>query len=119
MLPEFPHGVQGVGLAVLRNALGLIVFSWGSESPRLPNSGMFSAIQVVLVSCLGLGVFTTALSLLCGVLALIDFFAVSGVPSERALEAICVSLSVTLLGPGGYSLDSVWYGRRRRIFPPE
>jgi hypothetical protein len=119
VLPEFPHGVQGVGLALLRTALAVIVFSWGSESPRLPNSGFFSVTQVILVACLGLGVFTTSLSSVCCVLALIGLFAVPSVPAARAVEAICVSLSVALLGPGNYSIDSVLYGRRRRIFPLE
>lgn len=119
MLPQFPHGVQGLGLAVLRNALAVIVISWGSESPRSPNWGIFPVTQVLLAACLGLGVFTTSLSSLCGVLALIGLFALPGVPTDRAVEAICVSLSVTLLGPGDYSIDSVRYGRRKRIFPPE
>ena len=119
MLPEFPQGAQGVGLALLRNALALIVFSWGAESPRLPNSGMISALQIILIACLGLGVFTTSLSAICVLLALVGLFAIPGFPLDRATEALCVSLSVTLLGPGDYSIDSVWYGRRRRVFPPE
>ena len=119
MLPEFPQGAQGVGLAVLRNALAAIVLFWGSGSPVSPNSGILWAAQIILVACLSLGVRTTSISSLCGVLALIALFAVPGLPTDRAAEAICVSLSVTLLGPGAYSIDSVWYGRRRRIFPPE
>ncbi len=117
MLPEFPHGAQGVGLAILRNALAVVVVSWGLTSPRLQNAGLVSSVQVVLVACLSLGVFTTSISSLCGALALIGFFALPEVPSDRAVEALCISLSVTLLGPGDYSIDSVRYGRRRRIFP--
>ena len=119
MLPEFPPGAQGVGLALLRIALALIVFSWGSESPRLPDSEITLAFQIILVACLGLGFFTTSLSSFCVLLALIGILAIPGFPVGRAAETICVSLSVRLLGPGDYSVDSVRYGRRRRIFPPE
>lgn len=130
LFSTFPSGRPGIGLLLLRIALGGIALVLGGLElsgfiPRSPAA--WTVASVLLVSGVGLilGFMTPVASLLAGVCVLAISlswvpappFASVGVTVIAALMVI-TSLGISLLGPGAFSVDGRLFGRREIVIPP-
>lgn len=95
-----------------------MVFCMTSEKRDVLLPWLFTVLLVLTIGCLCVGFLTRWLAGLFSVAAVVALATIPAVHAESAVVASAVAASVALLGPGGYSVDSLWYGRVRRIFPP-
>ena len=112
MMARFPDGRFGIGLLVLRNILAAMVWSLGADQWGL---GAYVLVGVPAIVCLCLGLLTPWVAPLGGVITVVEAAAFHGVSFEYGAQTIAVAVSVALLGPGAYSVDSRLIGGRRRI----
>jgi uncharacterized membrane protein YphA (DoxX/SURF4 family) len=123
----FPHGLPGIGLLVLRLAIGAKLVIEAS-SCMLDPQGL--KLKVWLLSWLALGIGTSFVlgfltRLVAGVSVLIGAAVYFWHPAWMScflnlssLDAIGVALAIALMGPGAISLDAYFFGRRKIVIPP-
>jgi uncharacterized membrane protein YphA (DoxX/SURF4 family) len=126
----FPSGRPGIGLLLLRAAVGLTATAEGIfllSGPSDPSSGKWLLGLVLITSgtALAAGFFTPFAGLLVGLcflgIALSWFPAPSwGMHDARlvAFGMIITAAAIALLGPGAFSLDGRLFGRREIVIPP-
>lgn len=122
----FPSGFPGVGLLLLRVAVGLILLVQACLSilgtPEA-NGGLY--IPALLASMIGILFILGLLTPLAGLLTVLAGIALQlwhpswnaylhGLPGVNL--AVMVT-SITLVGPGAFSLDARLFGRRKVIVP--
>lgn len=107
-----------MALGLLRGALG-VLFLDGVLGPlgKLDASWVLVAPWLVAAS-IWTGFITPVATVLCIVIQLSTWL--SGIGELRAVHlcAILDATALTLLGPGAYSLDAKFFGRRKIILPP-
>jgi hypothetical protein len=123
----FPNGLPGIGLLVLRLAVGT-KFVIEASSCMLGQQGWNLGFWLLCLFALGIGTsfvlgFLTQLmagvSVLAG--AAVYFYhpaRVSAFLNLPGLDTIGVALAIALLGPGAISLDAYLFGRRKILIPP-
>jgi hypothetical protein len=126
----FPGGRPGVGLLLLRVAVGLAAAAGGIfylSGPSNPSSGKWLLGLVLITSGLSLaaGFITPIAGLLVGLcflgIALSWFPAPFWGLQEAKLVAfgmIITASALALLGPGAFSVDGRLFGRREIVIPP-
>lgn len=133
LFSTYPRGGPGWGLLLLRAAIGataiaegVIYFSTlsslsGSSSGQLA----LSFLLVLSGAALVLGCMTPVAGFVSAVCFGAMFFEVlpqrvgSLVYGKPAIaRIILISVSIILLGPGGFSVDAYWFGRREIVIPP-
>jgi hypothetical protein len=114
----FPTGSPGVALLLLRVALSVLLLD-GVLGPlsTLDSTWVLLAPWAVAVG-LWLGLVTPVFALLSIVIEVSTWLAAGGSLGAIHVCALLDATSLTLLGPGGYSLDAKFFGRRRIVFPP-
>jgi uncharacterized membrane protein YphA (DoxX/SURF4 family) len=128
LFSTFPGGWPGLGLVLMRLAVALsaIVQGIGTliESPTQIFSWAIGSLEILVGTALLIGFLTpiagAAASL--GNLAIgVSWFLTSGENAhDKAVAAIylvVMSIAITLLGPGAFSLDARLFGRREIIIP--
>jgi uncharacterized membrane protein YphA (DoxX/SURF4 family) len=123
----FPGGLPGLGLLLLRLALGFATVFQSFECIVAPGS-----LSLMLALVCGL-LFTSGVLLLAGFLTpaagalIVAGLAVSSLSSAArplfdsrlaALFAAIIGMAIALLGPGAFSLDARLFGRREIMIPP-
>jgi len=128
----FPRGGPGIGLLLLRAAVGTTAFSEGivclPGSVSLGNSiGQLTLCILLILSgaALVLGCLTPLAGFVSGLCFAAMFLGFlpqesGGLTNGRTtvVRIVVISVSIILLGPGGFSLDAHLFGRREIIIPP-
>jgi hypothetical protein len=114
----FPTGKPGVALLLLRFALSVLLLH-GVLGPlsKLDSPWVLAAPWAVALG-LCIGLVTPVFAVLAIVIELSTWWAGGGPLTAVHACAMLDATSLTLLGPGGYSLDAKFFGRRRIVFPP-
>jgi putative oxidoreductase len=115
LFSTFPTGRPGVGLLLLRFAVGVsLVLERIPAIWVIPQSLDFE-VRIVLI-CLGVsllcGLWTPVMGSVAAVFELLVAFSQSGCSTTHVLLAI-LSIGLTLLGPGAWSIDAHIFGRKR------
>lgn len=123
----FPHGLPGIGLLVLRLAIGakLVV---EASSCMLDPQGLKLGVWLLSLLALGIGAslvlgFLTQLAAGVSVLAGAAVYLyhpgwVSSLLNLPSPDTIGVALAIALMGPGAISLDAHLFGRHKIVIPP-
>jgi uncharacterized membrane protein YphA (DoxX/SURF4 family) len=130
LFSTFPGGRPGIGLLILRAAVGAIATVQGilylSESvDRAPFTIAIALVLVVGGGALVIGLLTPVASLLVGLCTLgiaLSWFPASAIalisPRLMAFGVIITAVALALLGPGAFSVDGYLFGRREIVIPP-
>ncbi len=130
MFSSFPGGLPGVGLFLLRLAVGITSILQGSYYLADPGTltlanGLGGFLAIGSGALLLVGFLTPAAAALVtlGTLGIaVDWFpaAAPGLFAARlsAVLAAIMSLAIVFLGPGAISIDARLFGRRVIIIPP-
>ena len=122
---NFPDSLPGIGLLLLRAAIGLKLIRYAGVciTVRTFPDGMWAAcLLVFLVSLSFLAGFLTQVA---GVLFVLAMAAVESfhpawghsIASLASFDGIAIALALCLLGPGAFSLDAHFFGRRKIVIP--
>lgn len=123
----FPHGLPGIGLLVLRIAIGgkLVI---EASSCMLDAQGLKLGVWLMISLALGVGtsfVLGLMTQLMAGVSALAGVVIYFWHPAWASsfflglpgLDTIGMALAIAFLGPGAISLDAHFFGRRKIVIP--
>ena len=128
LFSSFPAGWPGLGLLLLRAAVGVSLIVQGGA--YLAGRGQVIWMQAagLLAFVIGASILIGFLTPVAGVLAALDGagMALSWLPlpipdgfgGATAVFLVVISVAVLLLGPGAFSLDARLFGRREVVIPP-
>jgi uncharacterized membrane protein YphA (DoxX/SURF4 family) len=125
LFPSFPSGWPGAGLLLLRTAVGAAVAVHGAASLAAGHGWRWMAGAVALAAgaLLLVGLATPLASTLAAAIAAIGALAPFGTLRDPLGGADCglwvaiTALALVPLGPGAFSLDARWFGRRELTIP--
>jgi uncharacterized membrane protein YphA (DoxX/SURF4 family) len=122
----FPGSLPGAGLLLLRITIGagllLHAFSWLIES-ETSNNGMWAPGLLALV--IGISFLLGFLTPLAGSVSALAGIAIrllhpewsASMTGMLSVSPLVMVIAITLLGPGAFSLDAYFFGRRKIIVP--
>jgi hypothetical protein len=114
----FPTGMAGVALVVLRCVVAITVIA---ETYRLSTAGWAHMLDP-FVALVGLSLFLGLLTPYCaGLCCLLElaFLVTNGIPNRfHLVMSALTAASVAALGPGAYSWDARFFGRKLIKIPP-
>ena len=130
LFSTFPARWPGVGLLLLRTVAGLTLLIQGAAYLNDWRNLRFDTLIAVTLALVGggsllAGILTPITSLLV-VLGTIGY-ALSWLPAPSAnllacklavINVIAIATAIAFLGPGAYSLDALFFGRREIFIPP-
>lgn len=106
---------------LLRGFVALTLIAQGLAyfgSQELPALGWFvAAIVLVSAVCLLVGFLTPIVATVTGVGALAVITSNLPFPAYSLVALIVLAVAIALLGPGAYSIDSRFFGRREILIP--
>ena len=128
LFSSFPRGWPGVGLLLLRATVGLALTAQGGAWLTGGDPLWVWTVGLLFVAtgaALWIGCLTPAAAALAELLSV--GLALSRLPSSApnvlgcapaTIFLVVMATAVLLLGPGGFSLDARWFGRREVVIPP-
>lgn len=130
LFSTFPSGRPGIGLLLLRTALGGLAVTLGvlELAGAIEHTVLvWTVASVLVVSGAGLvvGFMTPLASVLVGLCVL--GMTLSWIPAPPlasigvtlvALLMVIIAIGIALLGPGAFSVDGQLFGRREIVIPP-
>jgi uncharacterized membrane protein YphA (DoxX/SURF4 family) len=127
LFSSFPRGWPGVGLLLLRMAVGVSLVVHGGACLVGEEHGRWALVVGLLAMVAGaallIGFLTPLAALLAGLvsigIALPSFIPnVFGV-APATIFLVVMAVAVLLLGPGAFSLDARLFGRREIVIPQD
>ena len=129
LFSTFPGGKPGIGLLLLRVALGGMALTFGALflSSRIEHAGVWVIASVLIIGgvALVIGFLTPFASLGIGLcvlgMAFSWFQSTPLIPSGARLITLVIvitAVALALLGPGAFSMDGYLFGRREIVIPP-
>jgi uncharacterized membrane protein YphA (DoxX/SURF4 family) len=112
---SFPRGSAGVGLLMLRGAVGLQLLVESGCSGATP--WWLALTDLALILALATGVLTPVAALLSAGYQLTCLGHADWPHVAALLIAAVTAMALALLGAGAYSVDARIFGRRRLIVP--
>lgn len=113
VIPYYPSGTAGAGLALLR--LSVAYWLLVTASPENTLLWQQFTLAVVALAVAG-GFYARLLSTLCLLFALEQVF-VSSTTMADSFAAILNTAALALVGPGAFSIDATFFGRRTVVLP--
>ena len=113
----FPAGSAGVGLLLIRLSIaGMLLLRF---MPAQDGSLFYWKLATMLSigSLVSLGIFTSIAAVLCVSIEIANMVGLRGVGAMSDIPALLVTGAMGLLGPGAFSLDDKWFGRRLLVLP--
>jgi uncharacterized membrane protein YphA (DoxX/SURF4 family) len=128
LFSAFPGGSPGVGLLLLRVAVGVTAVVQGGSYLTDPGSGSAARLAGLIVIASGVSLLIGFLTPVAGVLMALATIGIarSWVPPATsnlfntplpAFLVVIIAAAITLLGPGSLSVDRRLFGRREIIIP--
>jgi len=128
LFSTFPEGWPGVSLLLMRMAVSFGAFVQGINTLIEANPQIFSwaigSLEIIVGAALLIGFLTpiTGAAASIGNMAIgLSWFLSSGENAHDKVVAglylTVISIAITLLGPGAFSLDARLFGRREIIIP--
>lgn len=127
MFSTFPAGWPGVGLLLLRATLAISAFAILQRAGPSEAGLWIHIAAYVLVAAAALlvaGLFTpvaAALFVLYIAAHLLFGFDALGAklyePKDYAILALAAAIAIVFVGPGAFSVDARWFGRRKIVIP--
>jgi putative oxidoreductase len=115
LFSTFPNSAPGTGLVCLRLfAAAELILDCLHDQPAAALYGIAVGLrisQLALGSLLLIGLWTPATSIVTAILEI--WMAFSSGPAELHLARATTAASLSLLGPGAWSIDAYLYGRKR------
>jgi putative oxidoreductase len=111
LFSTFPNGGPGAALLLLRFAVGGFLMLGEFLIPGRFSSEIHAAF-IILGGALIVGLWTPVISTLAAVLEGLAAMVNAGNPSTQFL-LIVLTIGLTLLGPGAWSVDARVFGRKR------
>ena len=119
LFSTFPRGRPGVGLLLLRAAVGVSLIVHGRACLAGEEQGRWALVAGLLAIMAGAAILIGFLAPLAALLAGFVFIGnpdvLGGGPATIFL--IVMAAAVFLLGPGAWSLDARLFGRREIVIP--
>jgi uncharacterized membrane protein YphA (DoxX/SURF4 family) len=129
LFSAFPGGWPGVGLFLLRAAIGLVAVIQGvfylSTDARSTLGVWLGLLGLAVGTALLAGFLTPVAGVVVALEALGAALSVLPVPAPNLLDAklslifaAIITVAIVFLGPGAFSMDARLFGRREIIIPP-
>lgn len=113
LLSLFPHGHAGIGLILLRLAVGIGLALIDPVALLWAQAGTAYFLEGVMVLALLAGLLTRWMAMICCFAAIAKLYdlelTMAMLPS--LMFGLCAA-ALMLLGPGAYSMDAMLFGRR-------
>jgi uncharacterized membrane protein YphA (DoxX/SURF4 family) len=107
----FPTGLPGIGLIAIRVTVAAMLLVDGSACAA-PQSMGCTIGSLVAAVCLVSGILTPYAATFAGCLESWHLCTRDNVDQFHLIAAIVVTLALSVLGPGAYSVDNKIFGRR-------
>jgi uncharacterized membrane protein YphA (DoxX/SURF4 family) len=126
--PTYPGGANAAGLLLLRSVIGIVLIGGGiatvidqTTPTLLTGIAVFGILTGVSLLLGFLTPVASALAMLCSCAAFLQWIPVDALDSPQVKPAAALlafmALSLELLGPGAFSIDSWLFGRREIVIP--
>lgn len=129
LFSSFPGGWPGVGLLLLRVAVGISLLLQGAACLAGWDRGSWTWAVGPLVLVIGAALLIGFMTPVAGALAVLGTagIALARLPpripevfggAPATIYMVVMAAAVLLVGPGAFSLDARWFGRREVVIPP-
>jgi uncharacterized membrane protein YphA (DoxX/SURF4 family) len=109
----FPNSLPGVGLLLVRIAVGVALLFINRPLCGFLHAELIGhGTEIVLATLLIIGLWIPITAILAALVEIWPMLCTQSVDLEHIVTAL-VAIALAMLGPGAWSLDAVFFGRKR------